>query len=164
MNINYKKYKHGFTIAEILIVIAIMSILTSIIYVSLDGSKRQSRDQKRVAEISSVQLALEQFYSRNKYYPSVLSFVTYPDFKRYLGEIPSGVKYAPLNDMDSSNPGTKCGSYHLYTVLESKSSILDSKQGFNSSGLISNKCGTYNDNLLINASLISNALVYDVTP
>jgi prepilin-type N-terminal cleavage/methylation domain-containing protein len=153
MKINFKK---GFSIAEIVVVVGIMAILTTLVYTSLDSSKKQSRDQKRVAEISSVQLALEQFYARNKFYPSDLE-----DFvlKTYLSSVPDGVKYAPLNSLD--NPlNTKCGSYHLYVTLESKISVLDSKKGFNSTS--ADKC--INIAPTIDAGLTGNELVYDVTP
>jgi type II secretory pathway pseudopilin PulG len=154
MKINFKK---GFSIAEIVVVVGIMALLTTLVYTSLDGSKKQSRDQKRVADISAVQLALEQFYARNKYYPNSLSD---PKFVAYLPSVPSGVMYAPLNQNPPENE--KCSTYHLWITLESKISILDSKKGFDSSGLSSHKCGSYNSSFLINAS--SSPLVYDITP
>ncbi len=162
MKINYKK---GFSIAEIVVIVGIMAILTTLVYTSLDGSKKQSRDQKRVADISAVQLALEQFYARNKFYPENLDTTnTAPTeglVPRYLASVPDGVKYAPLkiNSNDSN-----CSFYHLYITLESKISVLDSKKGFDSSELSSLICGNYSSSLLINASSSANALVYDVTP
>jgi len=153
MKINFKK---GFSIAEIVVVVGIMALLTTLVYTSLDGSKKQSRDQKRVADISAVQLALEQFYARNKYYPSSLSDTR---LVAYLPSVPSGVKYAPLNPIPSEN--INCSTYHLWITLESKISILDSKKGFDSSGLNNYKCGDNGANL-IDAS--SDELIYDVTP
>ena len=151
MKINFKK---GFTIAEIVVVVGIMALLTTLVYTSLDGSKKQSRDQKRVADISAVQLSLEQFYARNKYYPNSLSGLA-----TYLPQIPVGISYVPLASINADV--TECASYHLYVTLESKISALDSKKGFDSSGKI--KCGSATDTgALVNAS--SSPLIYDVTP
>jgi Tfp pilus assembly protein PilE len=150
------KFTTGFSIVEIVVIVGIMAILTTLVYTSLDSSKKQSRDQKKVAEISSVKLALEQFYSRNKFYPHYLG---HNGLKQFLAEVPDSVTYAPLKT-DSSASDTQCSSYHLWTTLESKISVLDDKKGFNSTG--KTKCGTYSDSLLINAS--STPLIYDVIP
>lgn len=148
-----KSLKKGFSIAEIVVVIGVMALLTTLIYTSLDGSKRQSRDQKRVAEISSVRLALEEFYARNKYYPGQLSSIV----PQYLSVLPTEAKYAPLKyNADDAN----CGFYHLYTTLESKISVLDSKKGFDST----NKEECVPSAETINALASGNELVYDVTP
>ncbi|MFA6430556.1 MAG: hypothetical protein WC229_01535 [Candidatus Paceibacterota bacterium] len=162
MKINFKK---GFSIAEIVVVVGIMALLTTLVYTSLDGSKKQSRDQKRVSDISSVQLALEQFYARNKYYPNSLSINSTDDLSKYLSSVPDGVVYAPLVSINPSDPipNTKCSSYHLYISLESQISVLDSKKGFNSLTTVTPSCIISPDKR-IDASAAVAPLIYDVTP
>jgi len=160
MKFNYINLKRGFTIAEIVVVVGIMALLTTLIYASLDSSKKQSRDQKRVADISSVQLALEQFYNINKRYPPMLDNTSSPEnglLPKYLTSIPSSdIIYVPLKNTMSA---TYCGSYHLYVMLESKISILSSKKGFNSIPSTVIKCA---GGTPVDAS--STELIYDVTP
>ena len=62
----------GFTLVEMLVVIAIIAILTGIIMTNLVGSKAKSRDAKRASDLAQIQLAIEQFFDRCGQYPSSL--------------------------------------------------------------------------------------------
>jgi prepilin-type N-terminal cleavage/methylation domain-containing protein len=63
----------GFTLIEMLVVIAIIAILTGVVLASLSGAKSKSRDGKRISDISQIQLALEQYFDRCQAYPSTLT-------------------------------------------------------------------------------------------
>ncbi|KKW42882.1 MAG: hypothetical protein UY93_C0007G0011 [Parcubacteria group bacterium GW2011_GWA1_56_13] len=63
----------GFTLVELLAVVAIIGVLSSIVVVSLGSSKQKSRDNKRVADIKILQLVLSTYYSDNTAYPTSLS-------------------------------------------------------------------------------------------
>lgn len=65
----FKRGKRGFTLVELLAVVAIIGILMSIVTVSVSGSKAKSRDARRIADIKNIQLALAQYYSDNYFYP-----------------------------------------------------------------------------------------------
>ncbi len=160
MKIKFKNgfTKTGFTIVEIVVIVGIMAVLTTVIFASLDNSKKKSRDQKRVADISAVQLALEQFFARKNYYPTTITGLEL--IPTYMAAAPeSNVIYAPLTSLNSPT-NTQCASYHLYITLESNISVLDSRKNFNSQTTNTPTCaGT---DLRINAKL--NPLIYDVTP
>lgn len=64
-----KKHKKAFTLIELLIVIAIIGILASVVLVSLVSAKNKTRDTKRMAEIKSIQAALEVYYMAMGQYP-----------------------------------------------------------------------------------------------
>lgn len=64
--------KKGFTLVEILVVIAIMLILLGIVLESITSAQAKTRDNKRISDIKSLQLALEQFFDANNQYPSSL--------------------------------------------------------------------------------------------
>ncbi len=83
-----KKHR-GFTIIELLVVVAIIGILSSIVMVSLSSSKQKSRDAKRVSDIKTLQLALATYYSDNLQYPTNLSPLV-PNYLPVLPRDPSG--------------------------------------------------------------------------
>lgn len=61
--------KRGFTITELLVSIAIIGILTAIVYVSLNGARQKARDAQRVAEVTAIANALDYYYAQHRQYP-----------------------------------------------------------------------------------------------
>lgn len=61
--------KKGFTIIELLIVIAIIGLLATISIVALNGARQKGRDAKRVVDIRQVQIALDLYFDDNNAYP-----------------------------------------------------------------------------------------------
>lgn len=64
-----RKQYAGFTIVEILIVIAILALLATIISFSYSAQQRESRDEKRRADMIALEHELEQYYDKNGNYP-----------------------------------------------------------------------------------------------
>ncbi len=62
--------KRGFTLIELIVVIAIISVLSSVILTSLSTSRGKARDAKRTREFSEVRKALELFRATYNRYPS----------------------------------------------------------------------------------------------
>ena len=69
----FKNSQRGFTIVELMVVVAIIGILSGIIITSLTGSKAKSRDARRVSDVNQIQLALEQYFDRCGQYPTTLA-------------------------------------------------------------------------------------------
>ena len=65
------KSKKGFTLIEMLIVIAIISILASVFLVGLRGFRAGAYDARRLADLQKVQSYLEIYYTKNRAYPNV---------------------------------------------------------------------------------------------
>lgn len=83
--------KKGFTLLELLIVIAIIGILVSISVASFSLAQKQSRDQRRKTDVKAIQDAWEQYYADNSSsYPSSCTIST-----AYL---PAGVPTDPRTD------------------------------------------------------------------
>ena len=59
----------GFTLVELLVVISIVSLLSSVVLASLNSARSKSRDARRVADLKQLQLALELYYDANRNYP-----------------------------------------------------------------------------------------------
>lgn len=65
MNIRTLGITKGFTILELLIVIAIIGILVSMGTVAYSSAQRKARDGKRTADMKAIQNAYEQYYAEN---------------------------------------------------------------------------------------------------
>ena len=60
----------GFTIIELLVVIGIIVILAALIIVNINQARMSGRDSKRIADVASIQLALEMYRNANGEYPT----------------------------------------------------------------------------------------------
>ncbi|BCX15787.1 MAG: hypothetical protein KatS3mg098_016 [Candidatus Parcubacteria bacterium] len=60
----------GFTLVEMLVVVAIIAILASIFLVGLRGFRGSAYDSKRLADLQRVQSYLEIYYNKNRAYPT----------------------------------------------------------------------------------------------
>ena len=69
MQLRKSNNRGGFTLIEILIVIAILGLLASIVLVGLGGARAKARDARRIADLRGVQNALEVYYSARGQYP-----------------------------------------------------------------------------------------------
>lgn len=70
------KNKLGFTLIELLVAVAIIAILTGLIMASLASSRAKARDAKRISDVAQLQLALEQYFSKNNVYPDLNNYAT----------------------------------------------------------------------------------------
>jgi prepilin-type N-terminal cleavage/methylation domain-containing protein len=68
MQVNFYK-KTGFTLIELMVVIAIIGVLSTIMFASFDLAKKQSRDKIRMASLKELQLAIELYKAQNGVYP-----------------------------------------------------------------------------------------------
>lgn len=60
----------GFTLLELLIVVAITSVLIAVAFFSYSTIQKKARDEKRIGDLKAIQQALEQYYADNTKYPS----------------------------------------------------------------------------------------------
>lgn len=64
-----KTYPKGFTLIEILIVVAIIAILSSVVLVGLGPTQRAGRDARRLSDLRQVQTGLELYFGKCGHYP-----------------------------------------------------------------------------------------------
>ncbi len=65
-----KKIKNkGFTILELLVVISIIGIITSVALVTLGAARQKARNTKTVSQVRQYVNAFSQYFNQNGYYP-----------------------------------------------------------------------------------------------
>ena len=77
MKMKIQKSERGFTLIEILIVVAIIAVLASAVLVGLGPVQRQGRDARRIYDLRQVQTGLELYYAKCGYYPGEVESDTF---------------------------------------------------------------------------------------
>ncbi len=90
----------GFTIIELLIVIAIIGILATLVLTNFQGAQAKGRDTVRKNDINSVYQKLEEFYNENGGYPD----------GNLDGTVAIGVNGATVASTDPVFPGIDAGA------------------------------------------------------
>jgi len=113
-----KKAQRGFTIIELLIVIAIIAILAGLVLNNFQGAQAKARDTQRVTDINNVHSKLEEYYNENGAYPSTIVAADLPGIDAESLNDPDGtaiVANAAVADAAAANavadPDTDGGEY-----------------------------------------------------
>jgi prepilin-type N-terminal cleavage/methylation domain-containing protein len=121
-----KTTRKGFTLIEILIVVAIIAILASVVLVGLGPTQQAGRDARRISDLSEVQNGLELYYNKCGYYPggtandtSCDATVAASGYTNMAAElIGTGLAISSV-PVDPSNTGTHVYSYATNGVAAS---------------------------------------------
>jgi len=62
--------KKGFTLIELLVVIAIIGLLSSVVLVSMQGTRARARDAKKQEDFRNISTALNMFYNKFERMPN----------------------------------------------------------------------------------------------
>ena len=73
MNLIQKRRQQGFTIVELLIVIAVIGILAALVIVQFTNIQARARDTERKSDMRAIQSKLAEYYALNNRYPTALS-------------------------------------------------------------------------------------------
>ena len=73
-----KKAQSGFTIIELLIVIAIIAILAGLVLNNFQGAQAKARDTQRVTDVNNIHSKLEEYHQENNGYPNTFTAATFP--------------------------------------------------------------------------------------
>ena len=67
---------YGFTIVELLVVLAVIAMLFSIALVAFSGIQAKSRDTRRIEDIAQIRKALNLYYVSHNRFPVITSTTT----------------------------------------------------------------------------------------
>lgn len=104
-----KRNQKGFTLIELLIVVAIIGLLATLAIVSLNTARQKANDTKRVADLKSMQTALELYWNGEGggAYPDLDVSGTSEDWTDFETDLST---YLPALPTDP----TSGGEYHYY--------------------------------------------------
>lgn len=104
--------RKGFTLIEVLIVIAIIGILSSVVLVGLGQFRGRGRDARRISDLRQVQNALELYFSKFGAYPSASDWA---QLSSDLSGAAIGVTRVP-NDPSAGKTYHYCATGSSYVV------------------------------------------------
>ncbi|MCX6703024.1 MAG: prepilin-type N-terminal cleavage/methylation domain-containing protein [Candidatus Wolfebacteria bacterium] len=130
--INIKRISsRGFTLIEILVVVAIIAVLASIVIVGLSGFRSRGRDARRVSDLRTVQNVLELYYAKNRTYPSLGSTPAWSDIVTALAGPGAGlgVSNIPSDPLPGKAYGYCSYGSDQHYVLEATLEQVDAQVG-----------------------------------
>ncbi len=140
-----KKTHAGFTALELLIVIGIIGVIVAIALVGLTRARAKSRDDSRISNMRSVQIALEDYKTACRNYPYALDptadncvfangLTQFGEFLSTVPANPSGTVFQYYAYANPSDPEL-CVGYHLGLALETENhAALNTDSDVNSLG------------------------------
>jgi prepilin-type N-terminal cleavage/methylation domain-containing protein len=131
------KSSRGFTVIELLIVVAVLLAASVIFFVQKNHVEVAARDTARKTSINAMYYSLEEVYFKeHKSYPRTVSAEVLPSVDPALFKDPNGVKigesssnfrYEPLNCT-----GNDCKGYELRSSLEGEADYIKQNRTANS--------------------------------
>src|SRR3989344_4357286 len=107
--------KKGFTLIEILIVVAIIALLATIVLVGVGSFRSRGRDARRISDLNNVRNVLELHFSKTGTYPNV---ATWALLEAGINAAAIGVSYLPHDPTTGWDYGycTPAGDTSQYTI------------------------------------------------
>lgn len=116
---NYSKNASGFTLVEIIVVVAIIGILSLVAFASFDEARKKARDTERHSELEQIGAAVLVYGTANGEYPDSLSDLE-------TANLFTTVPEDPINEGEyvySYDNNTTC--YELTGKSESTEEVID---------------------------------------
>lgn len=110
--------KKGFTLIEIMVVVALIVILVSIAVIGGSASRSVARDNQRVSDVQILQIKLESYRNEKGRYPSALSDLVTDKFIPAVPTDPQSKEYYNYSCVPAN--ATTCFSYTLGIDFENK--------------------------------------------
>lgn len=89
---NSLKSGAGFSLIEVMVVIAIVALLSSVALIALTSARQKARDVRRLSDMTQMNTGLELYFATNKGYPSSPTGIPTPLVPNFTSRLPS----APL--------------------------------------------------------------------
>ena len=96
-----EKSRAGFSLIELLAVMAIIAVLTGILLPNYMGARERARDAKKMQELNTIKTALRMYYNDNQNYPAGSGVTLGTGFTGYMPTVLSiGHTYYRINSGD----------------------------------------------------------------
>lgn len=133
-----QRRQEGFTIVELLIVIAVIAILALLVVTTYSGIQARSRDSQRQSDVAAIQTQLEAFYANESYYP------TADDFNSPTWRTENNVKIDKEALRDPSSPDDENVDEDNNPLLGTGAATASSNQyGYEATGCVDGQCTGY---------------------
>lgn len=133
MNHNDLRQNKAFTLIEILVVAAIISLISSIIVSSVDDARSSARDAQRQTDLNSIRSGMAIYFDNNGHYPSNYTELENAEIMSQIPVDPvEGVRYPFATSTDDFD-------ICIVTCME------DSANGGGSSNVCPNNASTYSN-------------------
>lgn len=131
----FRRNRNGFTLSELLIVVAIIALLAVGIYISYQRQTSRGFDSRRKADLNKLRTVFEDYYNDHNCYPSKEQWDVYDCTTKANGEflkpylqgqdIPcdpqTNERYVYIKVVQDLDPLKECRSgYRLYTELQNR--------------------------------------------
>jgi len=114
--------KFGFTLIEVLIVVAILAILSVTTVVSFSKQRTKAEDVSMKNDLNKLKIAFEEYYNDHNCYPPsewfLDSSITGRELEPYLNKIPFNKKTAAPYVLEKDSTG--CAWFKIYTTLNNE--------------------------------------------
>ncbi len=117
-----KTSNQGFTLIEVIIIVALLAILAVIAFQYLNaGAMKKARDAERKDDLHRIKVAFEEYYSDNGCYPppDILATCSSSDLAPYINQVPcdpaTREPYVYLPYPDTEN---HCSGFRVYAPME----------------------------------------------
>ncbi len=131
----YNKLQNkGFSLIELMVSIAIIAILTALIIVNIASSRAKARDAKRISDIAQIQLALEQYFTKNGFYPKSVDNYVNDIYSEYISTQPKDpLSNSTADYVYAPDPDRNYYDYILKIRLENpyKEGLVGNLLGYN---------------------------------
>lgn len=114
-----RRSQDGFTLVELMVVLAIIAILTALIVPRLLAAIGNSQASDAVNQVHVVQAGIEEYYYANGYLPGTSSSTTPSTWPELVSTLSS---YVSLNPTEKALDGSPPSSYH-YSASGSTATI-----------------------------------------
>jgi len=108
----------GFTLVEMLVVVALLSILSTASVVGYKAQLDKTHDTRKKSDFSKIRVALEDYYNDNNCYPNSLPECNQP-LDQYLSQTPCDPANRPYEYITDESGCSQ--SYYLFTTLKNSS-------------------------------------------
>ncbi len=125
MNCKLETKRKGFTLLELLVVITIIGLLSSVGLASYTRAQARARDAKRQSDLTTLRNALELYYSENNFYVNTGGACTAVETS-LAPLVPDFTKQLPTDPGGQGLPYLYCGSsqdYCLQAKLEAVTAV-----------------------------------------